>query len=219
MVFFLSNQGIVTSAQDLKGSFLCQIVHGCVNVYSCVLHFQNTTAKVRLCDRDLTVTASSVPKTEGKKKPARCAFGSCGHEWAAVLLTCEPTQMSTHEQMLSIKQWETLSAAAFLCTTGWHCSSSPIILCSLPLSLPPFVHPSLLPFPCLSSSCVGGRLETPQSTTRITRSISETISFFHLFYMAYPCKFLFSLTLSLTRSLWLVCVTICPSSQSLLLGT
>lgn len=74
-------------------------------------------------------------------------------------------------------------------------------------------------FPCVSSSCVGGRLESPQSTTRISRSISETISFSHLFYMVHSSIFLSSLPLPLTCSLWLIYVfTLCPSSHSLLLG-
>lgn len=86
--------------------------------------------------------------------------------------------------------------------------------------IPPSIYScSLLSFPCVSSSCVGGRLESPESTTRITRSISETISFSHLFYMVYPSIFLPSPPLPLTCSLWLIYVFIlCPSSHSLLLG-
>lgn len=87
-------------------------------------------------------------------------------------------------------------------------------------SLPPcsFSLP-LLPFPCVSLSRVGGRLESPESTTRITRSISETIFFSHLFYMVSPSVSFSSQTLSLTRSLWLIRIfTLCPSSHSLLLG-
>lgn len=132
------------------------------------------------------------------------------------LLTHKPTQTSKPliTDVINEIIGGALSAAAFLCTTGWHCSSS------LHHSLPPSVHSfSLSPFPCVSSFCVGGRLESPESTTRITRSILETISFSHLFYMVYPSISLSSLPLSLSRSLWLICVfTLCPSSHSLLLG-
>lgn len=152
----------------------------------------------------------------GWKQPTCWAFGSCGCEWAAIFVNM---LTDTDELTLTDVINETMreSAAAILCTTGWHCSSS-----FLHHSLPPSLHAllfSLALFPCVSSSCVGGRLESPESTTRITRSISETISFSHLFYMVYPSISLSSLPVPLTHSLWLICVfTLCPSSPSLLLG-
>lgn len=135
-----------------------------------------------------------------------------------LLLTHKPTQMSTHQQMLSMKQCERPPVLVPF--------SAPLDGTAPPLSSshPHFTTPSirsfsLSPFPCVSSSCVGGRLELPESTTRITRSISETISFSYLFYMVYPSISLCSLLLSLTRSLWLICAfTLCPSSLSLLRG-
>lgn len=75
----------------------------------------------------------------------------------------------------------------------------------------------LSPFACVCSSCVGGRLELPETTTRITRSISETIFYFshHLIHgmsLHTPPP----LQLSLICSLWLMCVfTLCPSRHSL----
>lgn len=45
---------------------------------------------------------------------------------------------------------------------------------------------SLAPFSLVSSSRGGERLELLECTTRISRSISDTIAFSHLFYMAKP---------------------------------
>ena len=135
------------------------------------------------------------------------------------LLTRADADELTLTDIINETMREAHSAAAILCTTGWHCSSS-FLHHSLPPSLLLSMHSfSLSPFPCVSSSCVGGRLESPESTTRITRSISETISFSHLFYMVCPSISLSSLPVPLTHSLWLICVfTLCPSSPSLLLG-
>lgn len=83
-----------------------------------------------------------------------------------------------------------------------HLSHLPIPTSPLPPSMLSF---SLSSFSFVSSSCVGGRLELPESTTRITRSISETISFSYLFYMVSPSISLSSLLLSLTCSLVNMC--------------
>lgn len=114
------------------------------------------------------------------------------------------------ECRVSLNHW-----MALLLLPQFHFTHHSLPPCSLFLSL----SLSPLPFPYVSLSCVGGRLESPESTTRITRSISGTIFLSHLFYMVYPSVSFSSQALSLTRSLWLIPIfTLCPSSHSLLLG-
>lgn len=48
----------------------------------------------------------------------------------------------THQHVFIIKEIKKECLAGFLCTTGWHCSSSLCMLSSTP-SLPPYIHSSL----------------------------------------------------------------------------
>lgn len=170
--------------------------------------------KVRVCHSDhmfsVFSSASSVQNTGGLK----------GRIWSMNeqqrLLTHKPTQTRTHQQMSSMKEWERSSMLE--CFPAPLEGTAPPRSSSRPRSITPS-PPMLSVSACVSSSCAEGRLELPESGTRITRSISETISFSYLFYMVSPSISLSSLLLSLTRALWLICVfTLCPSSPLLLLG-
>lgn len=184
-----------------------------------------TTLKVRICHSDHMFTVFSLfgAKTQGLK------IADMLHIWLVQLWMssyfCFHTNQHRWAHINGCYQWNNRRNPQVL----QHFSAPldgtappPLPSSSFPRSTTPSLHAllfSVSPFPCISSSCVGGRLESPESTTRITRSISETISFSYLFYMVYPSIPLFSLPLSLTCSLWLICVfTLCPSSHSLLLG-
>lgn len=168
--------------------FRASLCHRCLNVYLCMLHSQNPTLKVRVCHRDHMFTvfssASSVPKTEGW---TCCAFGSSSYEWAAIFVEHANQHGRAHVNSCYRRNNKRNPRCCSISLHHWMAllllSRHPVLTSPLPPSMCSF---SLSPFPCVSSSCVGGRLESPESTTRITRSISETISFSHLFYMVYP---------------------------------
>lgn len=130
------------------------------------------------------------------------------------------THTHTHQHIQTSAHWQILINEVIGCSISLHHLMALLRLSPHPAlqSLSPFAHALSRPFPA-THPCVGGRLESPESTTRITRSISETISFSHLFYMACPSVSLSSLPLSFTCTLWLISVfTVCPSSHSSLLG-
>lgn len=121
--------------------FSACLCHRCLNVYLHVLLSQNTTLKVRVCHSSHMFTvyssASSVPRPRGGLvvRLVRVVMNE-----QPFLLTHKPTQMSNANRCYrwnnGKKKKKTLSAAAFLCTTGWHCSSSLVIPSSLHHSLP-----------------------------------------------------------------------------------
>lgn len=195
---------------------LCVCIWNLWNMHLHMLHSQITTLKVRVCHRNHMFTvfssAPSVPKTRGWMEVTWVWFVDL---WTSSYLcthTNQHIQISTHQQMFInwVIRW----------SIPLHHWMALLLLSPHPVlqSLPPFTPVVSRPFPA-THPCVGGRLESPESTTRITRSISETISFCHLFYMAYPSVFLSSLPLSFICSVWLIYVfTLCPSSHSSLLA-
>lgn len=107
----------------------------------------------------------------------------------------------------TVKQWRRKEASVPFCAAGRRHPT--------PVSSSLHQHSHLL-FLSVSLHPFAGGLELPGSATRITRSISQTLSFPRVFSVLHPSISLSSLSLSLTHSHscspWLICVfTLCPS--------
>lgn len=106
-----------------------------------------------------------------------------------------PSRVRLLPAKTTVKQWRRKEASVPF-DAAWRRHPTPVSSSlhhhSHPLSLSVSLHP------------FAGGLELPGSATRITRSISQTLSFPRVFSVVYPSISLSSLSLSLTHSLTLL---------------